>query len=383
MPTNDPTDQGAAAAADVALLRRALALQAVPAETMRLRLELLSGAEAWERLLAAAASRRLTSLLVERLRQRGLVPPKPAVPAPGLLAPAEVLDRIWQDHINTRMRQSTCLLTIVDLLNRAGIEPMLLKGARSLWLDIEPSRSMRDLDLLVPGRDAVRANDLLKSEGFAPLPDAAERPNRHHLDLLFRSDMSGWVEVHRRAGNPYAEAMFPTATILRRSLPHRRDGLTAHVMPDADHLWHGLVHYHFGHSAFARGTLDLKGLAEFATGFVALADTARAELIALARRDGAALAAFDLWLAAAHSALGMPLDASIRPPDDAFRVWSEVAARIGGAAGGWKYPGYWEALRLGCDRRRLARLSPRPRLGGLAARAVVISRLLPKLIREG
>ncbi|MBN9622553.1 MAG: hypothetical protein J0H06_06305, partial [Actinobacteria bacterium] len=88
----------------------------------------------------------------------------------------------------------------LTVFNAGGFEPILLKGARSLWLGVELDRSMRDFDVLLPGAASKAANDLLKEQGFAPLPGAPERPNRHHLDLLFRDDMPGWIEIHRRGG---------------------------------------------------------------------------------------------------------------------------------------------------------------------------------------
>lgn len=367
------------ASADLDWVAGCLALSPAPENTARLRLALWSDADARERVLEAAARLRLTPALVMRLRQRGLVPPAARRSEPGTRSLAEILDQQWGAHLRRRAEQSKALGAIVAVLNAYGLKPILLKGARSLWLDIDPWRTMRDLDLLVPGERAREANAILKREGYAPLAGAIERPHRHHFDLLFRDDLPGWVEVHRLAGNPYAEPFLPTQELAARSIAHVRPEGEARVLAAADHLWHGLIHHHFGHSAFARGVVDLKGLYEFAMGFDALSQMERGDLMALAARDAAGLAALDLWLAAAADALALPSDLAVAT--DAAATWAAIKARRGASRGCVKYPGYGEALALGWARERVARLRPRPRGGRLGALVAVVGRLAPKLRR--
>ncbi len=359
-------------------LMRCLAVAPTAEETLRLRLDLLRP-DMWEPLLEAAQVARLTAPLAASVAARGLVPPRSRRLGEGVMAPADALAAFAAQHAARRGAQRQALLHIAALLNAGGFEPVLLKGARSLWLGAEPQRGMRDFDLLLAGPAAGEANDLLKAQGFAPLPEAPERPNRHHLDLLFRDDMPGWVEIHRRGGNPYAEQFLPTREIIAASLRQTCEGAQALVLPNAGHLWHGLVHHHFGHSGFARGTVDLKGLYEFCSAYHLMPQEERAALRRLAARDATGLAALDLWLALGHDLLSLPRDAET--PQDARAASSAVEARLFGMEAGTRYPGYRETIRLAWSPRRLAETGARNWAGRLRARMRAAMRLMPKIRR--
>ncbi|MGB3643900.1 MAG: nucleotidyltransferase family protein [Mesorhizobium sp.] len=373
MPVPDP------GAAGRRTLLRCLAIAPAAEETLRLRLELLRP-DMWEPLFEATRAARLTAPLAAAMAARGLVPPRPRRLEEGAMAPADALAAFAAQHAARREAQHQALLYIVRLLNAGGFEPILLKGARSLWLGVEPDRSMRDFDVLLPGAASKAANDLLKAQGFAPLPGAPERPNRHHLDLLFRDDMPGWIEIHRRGGNPYAEPFLPTREIVAASLLQTCEGARAFVLPDAAHSWHGLIHHHFGHSGFARGTVDLKGLYEFCCAYHLMQQAERAALRRLAARDATGLAALDLWLALGRDLLALPFDTGPQP--DARAASAAVAERLFGAAAGIRYPGYRETIRLAWSPGRLAETGARGWMGGLSARMRAALRLLPKIRRE-
>ncbi len=372
MPVPEPAADGRRA------LLCCLAVAPTAEETLRLRLDLLRP-DIWEPLLEAAQAARLTAPLAAGIAARELAPPRPRRLEEGVMAPADVLAAFATQHAARRDAQRRALLHVVALLNAGGFEPILLKGARALWLGVEPQRSMRDFDLLLPGPAAAEANDLLKANGFAPLPDAPERPNRHHLDLLFRDDMPGWIEVHRRGGSPYAEPFLPTREIVAASLPRTCQGARAFVLPDAEHFWHGLAHHHFGHSGFARGNVDLKGLYEFCSAYHRMPQEERIALRRLAARDATGLAALDLWLALGRRLLALPLD--VEPSPDACAVAATVEARIFGATATVRYPGYRETLRLAWSPDRLAETGASGRIGRLRARMRAAMRLMPKIRR--
>ena len=377
MPVPDPGPDPSAAGRNTLL--RCLAIAPAAEETLRLRLELLRP-DLWEALFEAAQAARLTAPLAARIAERGLAPPRPRRLEEGAMAPADVLAAFAAQHAARREAQRQALLHVVGLLNAGGFEPILLKGARSLWLGAEPERSMRDFDLLLPGAAAKAANDLLKAQGFAPLPGAPERPNRHHLDLLFRDDMPGWIEIHRRGGNPYADPFLPTRQIAAISRRETRQGAHAFVLPAAAHSWHGLIHHHFGHSGFARGTVDLKGLYEFCCAYQLMPQAGRATVRRLAASNATGLAALDLWLALGRDLLALPLDAEPQP--DACAASVAVAARLFGEAAGLRYAGYRETIRLAWSPGRLAETGARGWTGGLSARTRAALRLLPKIRRE-
>jgi hypothetical protein len=377
-----PSDDAASLvnATGIELLCSSLALAPPADRTMRLRIALFSDASVWERLFEAASERRMMPALAMRLRARGLVPPHAG--SDDRPTPASVLESRWTDHLAMRARQAAGLTAIVAILNRLGIAPILLKGARCLWREADLWRTMRDLDILVPGTRAREADEALKAEGYLPLPDAAHRPNRHHLDLLFREDLPGWVEVHRRAGNPYAEQFIATAEIEERSVVTLHGTGYARILPAAVHIWHGLVHHHFGHSGFARGTVDLKGLFEFVMAVSSLPPEEVAALMGLASRDAAGLAAFDLWIAAAVDLFDMPLPADVPLADDAVAAWQNIRRRNWGQQAEPKHRGYLEFISLGWSGKRASRVRPGPAWGLFGARCRVVERILPKLRRD-
>ena len=338
-PTSAPFAGDAASlvnATGLELLAAALMVAPPSDRTMRLRIALFSDPLVWERLFATASERRMMPALAMRLRERGLVPPRPrSGKGP---TPASVLEAQCADYLAIRTRQAAALADIVAILNRLDIEPILLKGAHCLWCDTDPWRTMRDLDILVAGARARDAEAALGTEGYCPAPDAAHRPNRHHLDLLFREDLPGWVEVHRRAGNPYAEQFIRTPEIVERSAVTRRGAGRACILPASVRIWHGLVHHHFGHSGFARGTIDLKGLFEFAMAVSSLPAEEVTALVALASRNAAALAAFDVWIAAAVDLFEMPLPANVPLSADAAAAWEKMRRRKPGTTGWTEIP---------------------------------------------
>jgi hypothetical protein len=364
------------------LLARCLSLEPSIDDTMRLRTRLLSDITAWERLFEIALSLRMMPALAVRLRQRGLIPPQPRENGANRLTPAALLDGYWTQHLGMRASQAAALARIIAALNRNAIEPILLKGAVSLWLEANQWRTMRDLDILVPGPLAIKANAVLKAEGYLPRPDAIDRPNRHHFELLFRSDMPGWVEVHRRAGNRYAEQFLPTAEIAANSVPVEHALGCARIAPAAHRIWHGLVHHHFGHSGFARSTVDLKGLYEFAMALRVLPGDEVDELVKLASRDSAGLAAFDLWIAAAVDLLAMPIPAGLTHAQDARATWGRMKKQNLGQDPEPKYRGYRSSIGLGWAGNRIKRITPVPPCRALSARLTVLNRLRPKLRRN-
>jgi hypothetical protein len=364
------------------LLARCLSLEPSIDDTMHLRTRLLSDITAWERLFEIALSLRMMPALAVRLRQRGLIPPQPRENGTNRLTPAALLDGYWTQHLGMRASQAAALAQIIAALNRNSIEPVLLKGAVSLWLESDQWRTMRDLDILVPGPLAINANAVLKAEGYLPNLDAIDRPNRHHFELLFRSDMPGWVEVHRRAGNRYAEQFLPTEEIAANSAPVEQAPGRARIAPAPHRIWHELLHHHFGHSGFARSTVDLKGLYEFAMALRGLPDDEVDALERLASRDSAGLAAFDLWIAAAVDLLAMPLRAGLTLAEDARVAWGRMKKRNLGQDPEPKYRGYRSSIGLGWAGDRIKRIRPAPAWKALSARLTVLDRLRPKLRRS-
>src|SRR5262249_10742469 len=136
--------------------------------------------------LALADRLRLAPALAVALRDRALVPPMPSRAAAdgAQTATAAIADRLAREA----GRLSAFSLhpeRIVPPIHYSAIEPVLLKGARAVWQGQPVWRSLRDLDLLIPGEAADEADRVLRRMGYAPLPDAPVRPLHHHATPLF------------------------------------------------------------------------------------------------------------------------------------------------------------------------------------------------------
>ena len=296
-----------------------------------------------------------------RCATKGRLAGVPAVALPG--GRRSITQTIADEIAEHELRRATLaerLEEIVVAANRAGVEPLLIKGARSLWLDASRWRAMLDLDILAAGADADRLQRVVKGLGYAEHPSLAERPNRHHLAPLLRRDSPGPIEIHRRGGNRYAEPLLPTREL--ESVAESRigpGGGRARLLPASHHVLHALVHHHVGHGGDARGLVEFKGLYEFAVEVAGMGAGDRAALVARARRHPRLATALDLWVAGAQALFAMPVEPPLAVYADATARWRRVYARMTGAGrDGWKYPGYAEELTMCLDAERAQRIAP-------------------------
>ena len=323
-----------------------------------------------------AGQQGLLSVLAERLLDNVLVPPSP----PNRPGPANTLSRYLASHRDRREQMTRHLREIVAVLNELGIEPILLKGARSLWERKPVWRFLRDIDLLVPSEQGQVAWRALSKNGYHPDSDQPDRPHHHHLAPLYNGGLNGWVEIHKRGGNRYAERLVSTSELIATSTVSGDNGISVGLLDPVVHLLHAVVHHHVGHGADARGTLNLKGLYEFAWAANKLTTEQKQWLVERTGGHPRLTAILDLWLAAAARLFRLP----VTPP---FVVAHDATDRAEGILCGnrqarWKYPGYGEEIRMAWAQERLRRSTGG---GGLVGRQIlrwkVIASMLPAIRR--
>lgn len=284
----------------------------------------------WSKLLDIADELRLTSVLVTAVRNRALMPAIPPVTLPdGRMTISAALAQREAEHVRRRETLASRLDELVLALYANGIVPILIKGARSLWLQTPEWRSLRDIDLLVPGREAARAQEIALDLGYDADPDPTERKAWHHLANLYRADLPGWIEIHRRGGVPRAEQFLRTAELDAAAIPTPLGGRgTARLLPAHLHILHAMVHHHVGHRGDKYGIIDLKGLYEFAAECATLDAAERGLLMARAARHPRLFAITELWIAGAHAFFGMPIDVPFAIAADAASWWERVKGRL-------------------------------------------------------
>jgi len=151
------------------------------------------GAFDWPAVLRLAGHHLVTPSLAAALSRKGL---------------RDLLDDEARDYLNVvrglnRDRNSTLrgeLLVVAEVLNRIGVQPVLLKGANALLpdgYDGAKDRVIGDLDLLVPAERLPAAADTLRALGYRD-GDIAVDASHHHLTGLHHPALPVRVELHGR-----------------------------------------------------------------------------------------------------------------------------------------------------------------------------------------
>lgn len=140
--------------------------------------------------------------------------------------------------------------SVVALLNRIGIEPVLLKGSAYLVLGVfanPAERYLVDVDLLIPKERIEAAAALLIENGF--VRDDTDRFGRfrHHHPPLRRPGCVS-VEIHHTLGMGPSGSILPAQEVLARATPCSFGSSRARV-PCPDHLAiHLVLHSQLLHS---------------------------------------------------------------------------------------------------------------------------------------
>ncbi|MDR3471337.1 MAG: nucleotidyltransferase family protein [Devosia sp.] len=291
---------------------------------------------------------------------------------PALLADALAQHRARSAAMLARLEE------LVDLFTRNGIEPILLKGARALWTGEPDWRTLRDLDLLVLAPEADRAQALAIAAGYRTSPDYDLPLAWHHGADLYRPDLPGWLEIHSRAGMYRADLVLPTGRLAAAAIPLAgRHGATALALPAPRHVLHCLVHHHIGHRADKFGTLDIKGLYEFAADVAALDAPGREELFGEAGRHPRLLAMTELWIAAAADLFRLEAPAPFVLDADGRNRWRAIARRAATGDPPGNYDGLLEEAGMALSANRLRRL---PGGNSLAGRLRLRLRVMRSLL---
>lgn len=200
----------------------------------------------WEGLISAAATELLLPALHQRLREIGVNPP---AEVSEFLAQVEDLNR----ERNAQIRGEAW--AVAGLLNRIGIEPVVLKGTALLLTDAYPTpgcRYLRDLDILVPRAQMGAAVAVLERDGYeADTRDAMGRFRHHYPQLQRPPAQDGFssapVELHYSLGPGVSGKLLTGEDLLRDSYVKEWNGVRIRV-PSPEHLvTHLILHSQLRH----------------------------------------------------------------------------------------------------------------------------------------
>lgn len=162
------------------------------------------------------------------------------------------------------------LAEAVAALNRADIEPVLLKGAIRLVDDLYPDigwRMMRDLDILVPESQLRSAVEALREAGYDATRPTTRSPRaaseRAHLPALRHPGRLALVEVHRRLFLS-SRRLLDAAEVFDGSRFVTFEGAIAR-MPSTEHqITHLIGHCQVTDHGYALASIQLRDLLEAA-----------------------------------------------------------------------------------------------------------------------
>ena len=194
-------------------LARAAVKRLPASESDRERLSALTETE-WRELVALAAAHDLGPMLDAGARVSGIAPPAPL--AESLLQAARAREVLAD-------RAAEQLSEMIQALNDAGIQPILLKGALLAWR-YYPTPGLRpftDVDLLVRIEERERAAAVLTNLGYLEAMSQYGRSrewySRVHMHWMFRCSQRLLVELHWALTSPASRAQFDTKALWDRS----------------------------------------------------------------------------------------------------------------------------------------------------------------------
>jgi len=178
--------------------------------------------------------------------------------------PAAARAKLRAGHAGAALRAEAVveptLRGVLDALGRAGIEPIVLKGAALAYTAYsEPAhRAFADVDLLLAKGELDEASRALLGLGFAM--DGEEPEAGHHLRPHYAPGWQAGVELHRSLlpePNPYA---LDVGLLRARSAVRTIAGVEARVLAASDALLLACLHLAYAHRYrwFAlRGLIDV------------------------------------------------------------------------------------------------------------------------------
>lgn len=314
------------------LVRRLISRGNAPSEAALLRADILGdGGGTLDAILTFAYERQLGGLVLASLAQKGIIHPDTT----GLShanTPRARLGEMQVVHDRRRQAALREVGALIQTLNGAGIEPLLLKGAAAS-IDGGPAwREHRDIDLAVPPDRVDDAFQCLRNAGYGLVADAPNRffsKGHHHFDPLIKEGDVYSIELHRRIGSGTVMPELPCDALQNAALRKLHSGMAYWTLRPAHKVLHGLAHHHFGNDGVVFGVINPKGLAEFGHDLETLDEAEVAEVLHVVGLYPRLRNALSLWLAAAEMRLNIPppvgLRYSIENGRDAARAWERLS----------------------------------------------------------
>ena len=181
--------------------------------------------------------------------------------------PAEVGEYFSSVQALNRQRNDRMLAglaRVVSLLNKAGIEPILLKGCAMLAEEFYPDASLRlmgDADILIPRERAAAAAAALVDAGFAAKPsDVIVPPDHHHLQPVRDPETGLAVELHTDVMSSSPDAVIATEWFITDARGMTFRGHRVRIPAPTQNAGHCIFHSQIFHGLHVRKRIQLRSL---------------------------------------------------------------------------------------------------------------------------
>jgi hypothetical protein len=230
--------------------------------------------------------------------------------------PPEVVDYLQVLHRLNGERNHVIRAQVVELvgaLNEDAVEPVLLKGASTLFVGPYPdigARMMRDIDLLVPASARDQAITVLNRKGYVLARGYGE--DHHAFGDFARSGSPAAVDLHIELVDP--RYLLGAAEVFERAKPHEAAGARFFVLSPTDRALHNFLHaqiHHLGH--YYRGEMPVSQLYEFSLLVRSLGSSMDWNLIETRLEEHRLGAALRAYVLAATRLFGPPWPLAKRP----------------------------------------------------------------------
>jgi hypothetical protein len=191
----------------------------------------------WEDLIRIAEQERVLPALCARVQETGI-----SSQVPGEVA--DFLSAVEELNLERNQAILTELGVVAALLNEAGIEPVLLKGAAYCVTGVYANPATRylvDVDLLIPESQLSNGIEVLMQNGFDwDRTDQLGRFRHHHPPLQRKGSVC--FELHHSLGTGSCRTLLPASEVIKLSVPHEFQGARVRV-PSPEHLMtHVITH---------------------------------------------------------------------------------------------------------------------------------------------
>ncbi len=179
---------------------------------------------------------------------------------------ADFFDGIHELNAERNRQLLRELETLASLLNQAGIEPVLLKGAAYLVTGVYPDpadRWLQDIDFLVNPPQSADAFEIIRSSGYEPyIPNPTALVLHHHPALTQIHRVP--VEVHHSLGHGACRTILTAEEMVSASTPFQLGRANVRI-PSPEHLMtHLIVHSQMQHGSYERIWPSLRAMYDLA-----------------------------------------------------------------------------------------------------------------------